>query len=168
MGLPDLPPEKSVCRSRSNSYNWTWNSRLVPNWERSEYVKAIYCHPAYLTFMQSASGKMSGWMKHKLESRCQQYQLERNTNINWEKYQLPQICRWHHHYGRQQRTKEPLDESERGEWKAWLKTQHSENEDHGIWSYHFMANRCGNNGNSGRLCFLGVRDHCRWRLQPWN
>ena len=27
-----------------------------------------------------------GWMKHKLESRCQQYQLERNTNINWEKY----------------------------------------------------------------------------------
>ena len=32
---PDLPPEKSVCRSGSNSYNWTWNSRLVPNWERS-------------------------------------------------------------------------------------------------------------------------------------
>ena len=32
---PDLPPEKSVCRSRSNSYNWTWNSRLVPNQERS-------------------------------------------------------------------------------------------------------------------------------------
>jgi len=32
---PDLPPEKSVCRSRINSYNWTWNNRLVPNWERS-------------------------------------------------------------------------------------------------------------------------------------
>ena len=31
---PYLPPEKSVCRSRSNSENWTWN-RLVPNWERS-------------------------------------------------------------------------------------------------------------------------------------
>ena len=31
---PDLPLEKSVCRSRSNSYNWTWNNRLVPNWER--------------------------------------------------------------------------------------------------------------------------------------
>ena len=29
------------------------------------------------------------------------------------------------------RTKEPLDESERGEWKSWLKAQHSENEDHG-------------------------------------
>ena len=34
--------------------------------------------------------------------------------------------------------KEPLDESERREWKAWLKAQHSENEDHGIWSHHFM------------------------------
>ena len=39
------------------------------------------------------------------------------------------------------RTKESLDESERGEWKSWLKAQHSENEDHGIWSHHFMANR---------------------------
>ena len=34
-----------------------------------EYVKAVYCHPAYLTFMQSTSCKMQGWMKHKLESR---------------------------------------------------------------------------------------------------
>ena len=34
-----------------------------------EYVKAVYCHPAYLTYMQSTSCKMSGWMKHKLESR---------------------------------------------------------------------------------------------------
>jgi len=38
------------------------------------------------------------------------------------------ICRWHHTYSRKRRrTKEPLDESERGEWKSWLKTQHSEN-----------------------------------------
>ena len=34
-----------------------------------EYIKAIYCHPAYLTSMQSTSCKMPGWMKHKLESR---------------------------------------------------------------------------------------------------
>jgi len=34
-----------------------------------EYVKGVYCHPAYLTYMQSTSGKMPGWMKHKLESR---------------------------------------------------------------------------------------------------
>ena len=34
-----------------------------------EYVKAVYCHPAYLTYMQSASCEMLGLMKHKLESR---------------------------------------------------------------------------------------------------
>ena len=34
-----------------------------------EYVKSVYCHPAYLTYMQSTSCEMSGWMKHKLESR---------------------------------------------------------------------------------------------------
>ena len=34
-----------------------------------EYVKAVYCHPAYLTYMQSISREIPGWMKHKLESR---------------------------------------------------------------------------------------------------
>ena len=34
-----------------------------------EYVKAVYCHPAYLTSMHSTSCKMPGWMKHKMESR---------------------------------------------------------------------------------------------------
>ena len=40
-----------------------------------EYVKAVYCHPAYLTYMQSTSWEMLDWMKHKLESSC------------WERYQ---------------------------------------------------------------------------------
>ena len=35
--------------------------------------------------------------------------------------------------------------------KIWLKTHHSKNEDHGIWSHHFMANSWGNNGNSDKL-----------------
>ena len=34
-----------------------------------EYVKAVYCHPAYLTYMQSTPREMPGWMNHKLESR---------------------------------------------------------------------------------------------------
>ena len=34
-----------------------------------EIVKAVYCHPAYLTYMQSTSLEVPGWMKHKLESR---------------------------------------------------------------------------------------------------
>ena len=50
--------------------------------------------------------------------------------------------------------------------KNWLKIQHSENKDHGIRSHHFMANRWRNNGN--RLYFLGLQNHCRWWLQPWN
>ena len=50
-------------------------------------------------------------------------------NQGWlEKYQQPQRCRWHHPYGRRwRRTKEPLYERKRVEWKCWLKTQHSEN-----------------------------------------
>ena len=34
-----------------------------------EHTKAVYCHPAYLTYMQSTSCEMPGWMKHKLQSR---------------------------------------------------------------------------------------------------
>ena len=34
-----------------------------------EYVKAVYCYPAYLTYMHSTSFEIPGWMKHKLESR---------------------------------------------------------------------------------------------------
>ena len=43
------------------------------------------------------------------------------------------------------------------EWKSWLKAQHSENEDHGIQSHHFMGNRWGNSRNSVRLHFLGFK-----------
>ena len=46
--------------------------------------------------------------------------------------------------------------------KSWLKAQHSENEDHGIWFHHFMGNRWGNSGNRVRLYFLGLQNHCRW------
>ena len=46
---------------------------------------------------------------------------------------------------------------EESEKKKWLKNQHSRNEDHGIQSHHFMANRWGNSGNSDRLSFLGSK-----------
>ena len=69
-----------------------------------EYLKAVYCHPAYLTYMQSTSHEMQGWMKHKLESR-----LLGEISITSD-MQMTQL------YGRKQRgTKEPLNESERGE-----------------------------------------------------
>ena len=65
-------------------------------------------------------------------------------------------------------TKKPLDERESGEWKSWLKAQHSENKDHGIQSHQFIPNRWENNGNSDILYFLGLQNHCRWWLQPCN
>ena len=46
--------------------------------------------------------------------------------------------------------------------KSWLKAQHSENEDHGIQSHHFMGNRWENSANSVRLYFGGLQNHCRW------
>ena len=46
-----------------NMENWT-GSKMG-----KEYAKAVYCHLAYLTYMQSMSCKMPDWMKHKLESR---------------------------------------------------------------------------------------------------
>ena len=64
---PDMPLEIPLCRSRS---------KLELDMEQQtgsilgkEYVKAVYCHPAYLTYIQSTSSEMPGWMKHRLESR---------------------------------------------------------------------------------------------------
>ena len=96
---------------------WEWD---MDQWTGSklgkENIKAVYCHPSYLTSMQIASCEIPCWMKHKLESRFL-------GGIS-----ITSICRWHHTYGRKwRRTKEPLDEIERARWKSWLKTQHSEN-----------------------------------------
>ena len=104
--------------------------------QEKEYVKAVYCHPAYLTSMQSTSWETLGWKKHKLELR-----FPGEISITSDTQMTPLL--W-------QKVK-PLDESQRGERKSWLKAQHSENEDHGIRSHHFMANRCG---NSVRLDFI--------------
>ena len=49
-----------------------------------EYSKAIYCYPAHLTYMQSTSCKMPGWMNHRLESRWQK--AKRNWEASWQKW----------------------------------------------------------------------------------
>ena len=68
-----------------------------------ECVKAVYCHPAFLTYMQSTSREMQGWMKHKLESR-----LLEEISITSDMQMTTPLCR-------KPRIKEPFDESERGE-----------------------------------------------------
>ena len=55
-------------------------------------------------------------------------------------------------------TQKPLDESESGEWKSCLKTQHSKNKDHGIPFHYFIANRWANSGNSGGIYFFGLHN----------
>ena len=50
--------------------------------------------------------------------------------------------------------------------KSWLKAQHSENEDHGIHSHHFMGNRWGNSRNSVRLYFGGLQKIKRFTAPP--
>jgi len=46
--------------------------------------------------------------------------------------------------------------------KIGLKLNIQKKEDHGMWSHHFMGNRWGNSGNSVRLYFFGLQNHCRW------
>ena len=87
-----------------------------------DYVKAIYCHPAYLTYIRVHYVKCwAGWIPS-WNQDCR------------EKYQQLQICRWYHFNGRKRRgTKEPLDESEREEWKSWLKTQYLKKKKLRLW-----------------------------------
>jgi len=100
---------------------WVKKQNLEPDIEQStgsklgkECIRDVYYHPTNLTYMQSTC-EMLGWMKYNLELR-----LLGEITITSDM----QITS----YGRKQRgTKEPLDESERGECKSWLKTHYSEN-----------------------------------------
>ena len=53
--------QEAIVRTGHGTTNWLQIGK--------EYIKAVYCHPAYLTYMQSTLCDMPGWMKHKLESR---------------------------------------------------------------------------------------------------
>ena len=115
-----------------------------------EYVKAIYCHPAYLTYIQRTSCEMPGWMKHKLESRLP-------GNINNFRYADDTTF---------------MAESE-GELKNLLMKVKEEIEKAGlkfnIQKMKIMASGPiiswqidGETGNSDRYYFLGLKNHCGW------
>ena len=54
--------------------------------QEKEYVKAVYCHHAYLTYMQSTSCKMPGWMKLKLESKSlREISITSNIQVGYRK-----------------------------------------------------------------------------------
>ena len=114
-----------------------------------EYVKAVYCHPAYLTYMQSISCEMLGWMKLK-------------SKLPGE-ISKPQICRWcYPHCRKRKRTKEPLDESERESEKVGLKLN--------IQKTKILASGPINSwkidGETVETLtdfyYFGLQNHCRW------
>ena len=91
-----------------------------------EYVTVVYCHPAYLSYVQSTSCKMLDWWITSWNQDC------------WEKYQQPQTFRWYHSNGRKWRgTEEPLDEGERGQGKN-LKLNFKKR-----WSWHLVPSLHG-------------------------
>ena len=95
--------------------------------QEKEYVKAIYCHPVYLT---SAEHIMEN---ARLDEAQAGIKIARR-NINNLRHADDTTL-----MAESEEELKSLLMSERGEWKSWLKAQHSENEDHGIWSHHFMG-----------------------------
>ena len=78
-----------------------------------EYLKAVYCHLAYLTYMHSTAREMPGWVMHKLESRL----LEEISTTSDMQISLME---------NEEKLKSLWWKWKR-EWKSWLKAQHSEN-----------------------------------------
>ena len=106
-----------------------------------EYVKAVYYHPAYLTYMHSTSCEKLGWMKHKLESRL----LGEITNSDMQMTPLMAES--------EEEPKSLL--MKRGEWKNWLKTQYSKMKiRHSVPSFHAKA--MGKKWKQWQTSFLGA------------
>ena len=106
---------------------------------------AVYCHLAYLTYMQSTSELDEAQAGIKAAGR----------NINNLRYADDTTLMAESEEELKSLQMKVKEESE----KNWLKIQHSKNKDHGIQSHSFMANRQGNNGKSDGLYFLGLQNH---------
>ena len=111
-----------------------------------EYLKAVYCHPAYLTYMQSISCKMPGWVNSKQES------ILPGKNINNLRQADETILMAESEEELKSLLMRVKEESE----KVGLKLNIQKTKDHGIWFHHFMANRRGKSGNTDRFDLLGL------------
>ena len=70
MGIPDtLPASWEICMQVKKQELELDLDQQTGSKSGKEYVKSVFCHPVYLTYMQSTSCKMPSWMKHKLELR---------------------------------------------------------------------------------------------------
>ena len=113
--------------------------------QEKEYIMAVCCHPAYLTFMQSTSWEIwAGWSTSWINIA--------ERNINNLRYADDTTLMVESEEELKSLLVKLKEESE----KVGFKTQHSENKDHGIRSHHSMWNRWGNSGNSVILYFWGA------------
>ena len=114
-----------------------------------EYVKSVYCHPAYLTYMQRNAGLDEAKAGIKIAGKnINNLRYADDTTLTTEsEEELKSLL--------MKVKEESWLKTQHSERKSWLKTQHSESYDHGIWSHHFMANKWGNSENSNRLYFWG-------------
>ena len=116
-----------------------------------EYIKAVYCHPClfnfYAEYIMWNAGLDEAQPGIKIAGR----------NINNLRYADDTTLMAESEEELKSLLMKVKKESERPGLILNIR-----NEDHGIWSYHFTANRWGNNRNSDRLYFLGLQNHCRW------
>ena len=114
------------------------------------YVKGVYCHPASLTCAKDI-------MRNARLDEAQAAIKISRRNINKLRYTDDTIL-----MAESEELRSLLMKVKEEREKSWLKAQHSENKDHGIWSHHFMGNRWGNFRNSSRLYCFGLQNYCRW------
>ena len=112
-----------------------------------EYLKAVYCHPAYLTYMQSTSCRNAGMDDSQAGIKIAGRNVSHLRNADDTTLMVE--------------SKEELKSlliKVKEERKNWPKTENSKNEEHSIQSYYFMGNRWGNSGNSDIFYFLGLQN----------
>ena len=114
-----------------------------------EVRQGVYCHPAYLTYMQSTSCEMPGWVQAGIKIA--------GRNINNLRYADNTTLMAENEEELKSLLMKVKEESE----KVGLKLDIQKTKINGIQSHHFMANRWGNNGNSEKLYFSGLQYHCR-------
>ena len=115
-----------------------------------QYIKAVYCHPAYLTNMQSTSCKTPSWMKHSWNQDCQEKNINNlryvdDTTLMAESEELKSLL---------------MKVKEESEKLALNSTFRKRRLWHPVPSLH--VNRWGNSGNGVRLYFFVLQNHCRW------
>ena len=148
-------PEHCTCLLRNLYADQEATEQDMEQWTGSklgkEYVKAVCCHPAYSTNMQTTSCKILSWTNHKVELRW----LEEITTSD---VQMADILVAESEEQLKSLLMKVREESEKPGLK--LNNPKKKKKDYGIVSHHFMAKRRSKSGYSGRFYFLDLQNYC--------